>query len=303
MNYLAEIKDALQRSGCDFSENEPLGKYTSFKIGGPAPLVLRPHTTEQLLSALSTLKQYEMPHYLLGNGSNVLIADEGVTRPVILLSQGEFCEIAVCGERITAGAGALLIAVCRRALQEALAGLAFAYGIPGSVGGAVFMNAGAYGGELSQILESVRFVDEAGQIRTELAEQLHLSYRHSIFTENPNAIILSAVFRLEKGDKDAIRAQMEELMARRKEKPPLEYPSAGSTFKRPQGHFAGALIEQAGLKGCTVGGAAVSEKHAGFVINRGGATAKDVRTLIAHIQKTVWEKSGVQLEPEIRFFD
>ena len=165
------------------------------------------------------------------------------------------------------------------------------------------MNAGAYGGELSQVLESVRFVDEAGQIRTELAEQLHLSYRHSIFTENPNAIILSAVFRLEKGDKDAIRAQMEELMARRKEKQPLEYPSAGSTFKRPQGHFAGALIEQAGLKGCTVGGAAVSEKHAGFVINRGGATAKDVRTLIAHIQKTVWEKSGVQLEPEIRFFD
>ena len=207
------------------------------------------------------------------------------------------------GKRRMAGAGALLIAVCRRALQEALAGLAFAYGIPGSVGGAVFMNAGAYGGELSQVLESVRFVDEAGQIRTEPAEQLHLSYRHSIFTENPNAIILSAAFCLVKGDKDAIRAQMEELMARRKEKQPLEYPSAGSTFKRPQGHFAGALIEQAGLKGCTVGGAAVSEKHAGFVINRGGATAKDVRTLIAHIQKTVWEKSGVQLEPEIRFFD
>ena len=300
MRYSEEIKKELRQIGCVFLENEPLKAHTSFKIGGPAPLFLQPADPETLRAALAVLKKYETPYYLLGNGSNVLVADEGVRRPVICLG-GDFLSIRVEDCRVIAGAGALLGAVCRRAQEEGLDGLTFAYGIPGSVGGAVFMNAGAYGGETADVLQQASFLDEDGVLHTEKTQRLALSYRHSVFCEK-NWIITEAVFSLKRGDPAVIRAQMEEILARRREKQPLEYPSAGSTFQRPAGHFAGALIEQAGLKGVSVGGAAVSEKHAGFVINRGGATAQDVRALVMLIQKKVYENTGIELTPEIRFF-
>ncbi len=300
MRYSEEIKKELRQIGCVFLENEPLKAHTSFKIGGPAPLFLQPADPETLRAALAVLKKYETPYYLLGNGSNVLVADEGVRRPVICLG-GDFLSIRVEDCRVIAGAGALLGAVCRRAQEAGLDGLTFAYGIPGSVGGAVFMNAGAYGGETADVLQQASFLDEDGVLHTEKTQRLALSYRHSVFCEK-NWIITEAVFSLKRGDPAVIRAQMEEILARRREKQPLEYPSAGSTFQRPAGHFAGALIEQAGLKGVSVGGAAVSEKHAGFVINRGGATAQDVRALVMLIQKKVYENTGIELTPEIRFF-
>ena len=300
MQYREQIKEELLQTGCPFLEEEPLSAHTSFKIGGPAPLFLQPDSVPKLKSALSVLQKYQTPYFLLGNGSNVLAADEGIDCPVINLA-GDFLAIRQEGENLIAGAGALYIAVCRRAMEAGLDGLQFAYGIPGSVGGAVYMNAGAYGGETADALLQVTFLDENGDFRTEKKENLALSYRHSLFCEK-NWIITEAVFRLRAGDRSEIKRQMEDILARRKAKQPLEYPSAGSTFKRPEGHFAGALIEQAGLKGVSVGGAQVSEKHAGFVINRGGATAKDVRALIERIQKQVLETSGVRLEPEIRFF-
>ena len=237
---------------------------------------------------------------MLGNGTNVLFPDEGVD--ALVISTGKMCDMALRkGNQLYAEAGLSLARVAVFAQQNGLSGLAFAHGIPGSVGGAVCMNAGAYGGEMKDVLAGA-FVLENGETRFLPVEALDLRYRHSYLTDHPEAVVLGAVFTLQEGDKDDIRREMDELMARRKASQPLEFPSAGSTFKRPEGYFAGALIQEAGLKGFTVGGAQVSEKHAGFVINRGGATAADILGLIEQVQQTVYRSSGVLLEPEVRIY-
>ncbi len=299
MKYCAEIKCELEKAGCAFLENRELKTYTSFKIGGSTPVLIQPNSAETLVSALDILKKYDSDYFILGNGSNILVPDDGLDYPVIHLEKGVFSEISVCGDRITAGAGVLLISVCRAAAENSLTGLEFAYGIPGSVGGGVFMNAGAYGGELSDVLELVEYIGADGKIHTEKREDLDFSYRRSPFTDG-GAVILKAVFKLKHGDNGSIRAVMEDVMGRRKSKQPLEYPSAGSVFKRPEGYFAGKLIEDAGLKGCRRGGAMVSDKHAGFIINRGKASAKDVLELIELVRAAVREKFNVELETEIR---
>ena len=242
--------------------------------------------------------ELEIPYFILGNGSNLLVSDGGIEGAVISLSG--INGISSDGEKITCGAGAMLSSVCLKALSLSLTGLEFAYGIPGMAGGALYMNAGAYGGQMADVIESAECLTASGEIKTLKKEDMRLGYRSSVF-KNGGLIIISLTLALKKGDKTEIKTEMDDLLNRRKQKQPLEYPSAGSTFKRPEGYFAGALIEKNGLKGLTVGGAQVSEKHAGFVINRGGATAADVKALIGKIQKKVFENDGVMLEPEVIF--
>lgn len=289
---------ALQAGGIQFQCGESMALYTSFKIGGPAERFVAVPDMKTLTAVTAAAKAFDIPYMVLGNGSNLLVPDEGLHGAVLRLV-GDFKAVGVEGTRLTAGAGASLSGVCSAARRAVLTGLEFAWGIPGSLGGAVYMNAGAYGGEMKRAVESVEVLEEDGTVRTVSDEALGFSYRKSAFSDTKR-VILRATLLLEKGDEAAISSEMEELMRRRREKQPVELPSAGSVFKRPEGHFAGTLIEQCGLKGCAVGGAAVSEKHAGFIINLGGATCRDVEALIAHIQKTVLEKTGVTLEPEIR---
>ena len=295
---MERFKQKLLQAGIPFRENEPLAAHCTFKIGGPAQLFVQPQTEQQLCSAAALCKEQAVRYYLLGNGSNILFADEGFAGVVIDIS-ALGSDIAVEGNMLTAGAGVRLAALCRAALEHGLSGLEFAYGIPGTVGGAVYMNAGAYGGEMKDVLTVVRYLTAEGEVVQASAAELDLSYRHSIFEEN-GGCILSAQFVLQPGNAADIRAKMDELMARRKASQPLEYPSAGSTFKRPEGYYAAALIDQCGLKGLTVGGAQVSEKHAGFVINRGSAACADVTALMAEIQRRVKAQTGVELEPEVR---
>lgn len=279
---------------------EPLLKYTSFRIGGNARRMAFPRRAEQLVLLLNFASQCGARPLVLGNGTNVLFPDEGVDRLVI--STRELCRVETGTEtgHITAEAGASLARVAAFACRQSLTGLEFAHGIPGSVGGGVCMNAGAYGGEMAQVIESVSVLFPDEGIKRLSCDELHFGYRHSVLTEQPDAVVLGAVFALQQGDSDAIRTRMEELMARRRASQPLEYPSAGSTFKRPEGHFAGRLIEEAGCKGLRVGGAEVSPKHAGFVVNVGGASCADVLSLMAEVQRRVKENSGVTLEPEVR---
>lgn len=284
-------------------KDEHLSRHCSFRIGGPARRMAFPHTAEQMVLLQSFAAECGAKPLLIGNGTNILFPDAGLDRLVI--QTGELTELKqgeVEGE-IIAQAGVSLAKLANFACANGLTGLEFAHGIPGSVGGAVSMNAGAYGGEMKDVLQgaSILFPDEG--IRFLTCEELDLSYRHSILTDHPDAIVLYAVFRLEKGDSTEIRAKMDELMAKRKATQPLEYPSAGSTFKRPTGYFAGALIEQAGLKGLTVGDAQISDKHAGFLINREKATGADVRNLIREVQERVMAHSGVMLEPEVKIID
>jgi UDP-N-acetylmuramate dehydrogenase len=288
----------LEENKITFSLNEPMHRHTSFKIGGNADVFVSVQTVEEFSLTLKLCKKAEVPVTVLGKGSNLLVSDKGIEGVVICLEK--LNKITVEGEKIKAGAGVSLAALCNFAANEGLSGLEFAFGIPGSVGGAVYMNAGAYGGEIKDVLESVTAVDVDGEILTFSANELCLSYRNSIFHNN-GATVVETVFALKKGIEEEIKAQMSEVMGRRKDKQPLEFPSAGSTFKRPEGYFAGTLIEQCGLKGLTVGGAQVSTKHAGFVINKGGATANDVLELIKKVQQIVFEKTGVTLEPEVIF--
>ena len=277
---------------------EPMKAHTTFRVGGPADCLVELENTEQLQKVQHYLAQIEIPYVVLGNGSNVLVSDEGY--PGIVLQIGErMNRIIVDGSCIIAQAGALLSQVARIAMEQGLTGLEFASGIPGSVGGAVVMNAGAYGGEMKNVLHSVTVYAD-GNVQTLSVDALNLSYRHSIFMEHPDWIVLSATFKLTHGDREQILAQMGDLNARRREKQPLQYPSSGSFFKRPEGHFAGALIEQSNLKGYTVGGAQVSQLHAGFIINIGNATADDIYQLMKHVQKTVYETFSVELYPEVR---
>ncbi len=290
--------EELQKNGIEYRENEIMQQHTSFKIGGAADVFISIKSADQLRSVLLSINKYEIPMFILGHGSNILVSDSGIEGAVISLEA--LNEITVEGNTITAGAGALLSLVCKSAQCASLSGLEFAYGIPASVGGALYMNAGAYGGEMADVVVSACCIDREGNIKTLEAKDLALGYRTSIFKQN-GLIILSVCFSLKCGDGQKILADMEDFLSRRKSKQPLEFPSAGSTFKRPVGYFAGALIEQNGLKGFSVGGAQVSEKHAGFVINRGGATARDVRTLMNEVRKKVLESDGVELHPEVIF--
>ena len=293
--------EQLQKAGIPFAEQEPMTRRTTFGIGGPA-LLLRPRSRAELQAAMTLCREAGEEPFILGRGSNLLVSDSGISRPVIQLD-GDFTAITREGNTLRCGAGASLIAVCRAAAENSLSGIEWGYGIPGSLGGGVYMNAGAYGGELRDVLTEVTFLDEAGESRSLPAAELSLSYRHSIFEDRPGTVIVGAVLTLTPGDPAAIRAAMEDYMSRRREKQPLEYGSAGSTFKRPVGNYASALVDQCGLKGLSVGGAEVSRKHAGFIINRGGATAADVRELIAEVQRIVREKTGYTLECEIKFIE
>lgn len=280
-------------------EAEPMSRHTTFRIGGPAELFLVPKSTEEIAGIFKICREEGIPWFVLGNGSNLLVSDKGYQGVVIQLYKG-FGEVKVQGCQITAQAGALLSQIAAAAREESLTGFEFAGGIPGTLGGAVVMNAGAYGGEMKDVIKEVTVLTREGEIRTLQAEELAMGYRTSTIKE-AGYIVLSAVLSLEKGDKEQIKARMQELAGMRSSKQPLQYPSAGSTFKRPEGYFAGKLIMDSGLRGYQVGGAQVSEKHCGFVINTGNATARDVRNLMADVQRIVEEKYGVKLEPEVKF--
>ena len=292
------LANFLESENIEYRQNEPMRAHTTFKIGGEADIFIIPASPAALISAVKKCTELEITYFILGNGSNLLVSDGGIEGAVISLSG--INGISYDGEKITCGAGAMLSSVCLKALSLSLTGLEFAYGIPGTAGGALYMNAGAYGGQMADVIESAECLTASGEIKTLKKEDMRLGYRSSVFKKG-GLIIISLTLALKKGDKAEIKAEMDELLNRRKQKQPLEYPSAGSTFKRPEGYFAGALIEKNGLKGLSVGGAQVSEKHAGFVINRGGATAADVKALIGKIQKKVFENDGVMLEPEVIF--
>ena len=277
---------------------EPMKKHTTFRIGGPAEYLILPQTKEEIADVVKLCRQEERPWYIVGNGSNLLVADEGVRGVVIQLLRN-FNQIQVEGCQIRMQAGAQNAAVAKRALDASLTGFEFAAGIPGTIGGAVVMNAGAYGGEMKDILKEVTVLDQNGMIRTIPAEELELGYRTSIIARK-GYVVLEAVIVLKTGDPKEIKAAIDDLKEKRVTKQPLEYPSAGSTFKRPEGYFAGKLIMDAGLRGFSVGGAQISEKHCGFVINKGNATAKDVTELMDETKKIVMEKFGVALEPEVK---
>ena len=289
--------------GCAGGENvrrqEPMSLHTTFRIGGPADLFVMPGSIQAVADSIRICKETQTPYAVIGNGSNLLVSDAGY-RGVIIQIGRNLNQITGNGEEIRAQAGAMLSVIAKTALLESLTGFEFASGIPGTLGGAAVMNAGAYGGEMKDVLTEVTVLTREGEIRTIPAEKLELGYRTSLAAKN-GWIILEAVLRFQKGDAEAIRSRMEELKVQRVTKQPLDLPSAGSTFKRPEGYFAGKLIMDAGLRGFTVGGAQISEKHCGFVVNKGGATAEDVRNLICAVQKKVQEDAGVKLEPEVKF--
>ncbi len=286
----------------NYSEREPLSRHTSFKIGGPAEIYAEPENTEQISALVCFAREHNIRLLSLGKGSNVLVPDEGL-RDIVLHFGTDFSKIELFDdETIYCQAGASLTKLCHFALEHSLTGLEFAYGIPGSVGGAVFMNAGAYGGEMKDVLLYADHFDENGAAGRFSKEELQLSYRHSVYSLG-GYYITGAAFRLKKGDQLEIKGKMEELLAKRYEKQPMDKPNAGSTFKRPKGAFASALIDQCGLKGFRVGGASVSTKHAGFVVNDKDATCKDVLELMNQIQKKVQEETGFCLEPEIKILE
>ncbi len=283
---------------CEYSTSAALCDYTSFKIGGKADVMVFPDTQEKIKNIVEFANEQKLPVFVLGRGSNLLVSDDGIRG--IVINTTKFDRIELIDETtIVCQSGASLMRLCRFALENSLSGLEFAFGIPGTAGGAAYMNAGAYGGEMKNVLIKCEHLTSDGRIGSFENDELELGYRNSVYNDN-NYIITSLTLKLEKANKEEIKAKMDDLMSRRKDKQPLEYPSAGSTFKRPEGYFAGALIEQCGLKGHTVGGAQVSEKHAGFVINVGSATAKDVNELMAHCQRVVFENTGVTLEPEVK---
>jgi UDP-N-acetylmuramate dehydrogenase len=290
---------SLQIDEKNIVRDAPMKEYTSFKAGGNASLLVQPNNTEELSHALKVLSAHSIKHLVIGNGTNLLVRDSGYEGVILRIGEA-FQEINVIGEHMEAGAGVLLSAAAREACNASLTGLEFAAGIPGTIGGAVFMNAGAYDGEISQIIESADILSKDGSRVYKLnRDELDLSYRHSIL-QSSGDVLLKAVFQLEKGDQEAIKERMKELAARRTQKQPLNYPSAGSFFKRPHNHFAGKLIQDAGLSGLKRGGAQVSPLHAGFIINTGGATATDIIDLMEVVRGTVFEEFGIMLEPEVR---
>ena len=277
---------------------EPMSRHTTFRAGGPADFFVTPEKEGQVRKTLSLLKEAQVPRYIMGNGSNLLVGDRGY-RGVILQICKKMNRIRIQDTVIQAQAGALLSKIAAEAQAKGLTGFEFASGIPGSLGGAVMMNAGAYGGEMKQVLIQAQILNASGEIEDVLAEEMELGYRSSVFSRN-GGVIISASIQLEPGDPSAIQSRMEELKFLRTSKQPLEYPSAGSTFKRPEGYFAGKLIQDAGLRGFQVGGAQVSEKHCGFVINKDQATAMDIRSLMEQVSEKVYAQFGVRLEPEVK---
>ena len=298
MEQIEALCQELKNGSVAFLRDEPLSRHTSFHIGGPAKVFCTPANAAQMARAAALCRQFGVRSYILGKGSNVLFSDTGFNGAV-LNTAAMSAPPRFEGDTVHADAGLGLNTLCKAAAARGLTGLEFAFGIPGSVGGAVYMNAGAYGGEMRDVLSGVTFLDENGAVRTLPAGELELGYRTSIF-ERTGWCVLSAELRLSLGKREEIEAAMQELMARRVEKQPLEYPSAGSAFKRPQGAFAGALIQQCGLRGARVGGAAISEKHCGFIVNLGGATCADVLALADLVCKRVQEQTGYLLEKEIR---
>lgn len=281
----------------EYAENQMLMQYTSFKIGGDCPLLMKPNSAECLCELMAEFERNNEPYKVMGKGSNLLISDNGVDCPVILISSN-LGKVVFHGDEVICQAGMPLISLCKEVAKIGLSGLEFAYGIPGSVGGAVYMNAGAYGGEMKDIVKSCTYADEKGILHSMERDEMDLSYRHSFFSGKPY-VIVDVTLKLKNGDKKAITEKMQELMSKRIEKQPLEYPSAGSTFKRPKGDFAGRLIESAGMKGFTFGGAQVSEKHCGFVINKSNASFNDVISVIKTVKTRVKETSGKDLECEV----
>ena len=297
-NAIAEVRRVLP--GMTLLENEPMAAHCSFRIGGPVRALAVPEDVMSLSRICSILKDHELAPFILGNGTNLLPPDEGL-RELFMIGTEKLQRLELLPDgAVYAEAGVSLSRLSSFAQQNGLQGLEFASGIPGSVGGGCFINAGAYGGEMKDVIESVVCLSLQDQGLYEVSvEKCEYGYRKSYFSTHAGCVILSAVFRLQPGDREEIAARMREMNDKRRRKQPLELPSAGSAFKRPEGHFAGALIEQAGLKGFAVGGAQVSPKHAGFVVNTGGATSHDVYDLMMHVRKTVYENSGVALEPEI----
>lgn len=293
------IQEDFEKKGYRFKIQEPLKNHTTFKIGGCCSILALPQSTDEILDMMAVCRNADAPVFLLGKGSNLLVSDEGFDGVVLKLTNN-FAKITVKDTVIEAESGASLSSVCHTAYENGLTGLEFAWGIPGTIGGALFMNAGAYGGEMKDVVCSSEHIDKDNKIGSFEKEQLDLTYRHSIYADLPGYCITKVVLKLERGNRDQIKARMDDLMERRKSKQPLEYPSAGSTFKRPEGNYASALIEQCGLKGLRCGGAQVSEKHAGFLINAGDATCADVCELIERVKKEVRQQTGYQLECEVK---
>lgn len=289
-------------SGISFYKNEPLSKHCTFKIGGPASLFIEPDSRETLRKVILEANRYNVRLFILGNGSNVLFPDKGFNGAVLRIGAGFSSMRLVDGLTIECDSGVPLKSLCEFACENSLGGLEFAYGIPGSVGGAVYMNAGAYGGEMKDVVSGTYHITQDGEMGSFTGGELEFGYRHSVYS-GTGLVIIKALFGLNYRDRREIRAQMEDYMSRRHEKQPLDYKSAGSTFKRPAGGYASELIDRCGLKGMRIGGAMVSDKHAGFVVNTGDATCKDVLNLIGLIQKTVKEKTGFELEAEIKVIE
>ena len=292
------VADRFKKISPKLIENEPMKKHTTFKIGGPADMYVSVGSIDELSELLKLAKETQTPYTVIGNGSNILVGDNGIRGLVIEIGSNlAYCEAD--DDKIYAQAGALLSKIASLAAANSLSGMEEISGIPGTLGGGIYMNAGAYGGEIKNVIKNVTYVDTDGEIITVTGDECNFGYRQSIFTDGKKFVV-SAELDLKKDDKTAISERMADFRKRRCDKQPLAYPSAGSTFKRPEGYFAGALIEQAGLKGYGIGGACVSDLHAGFIINCGDATAKDVLDLISYVQKTVYDKFGVTLEPEVR---
>lgn len=299
MENLLALSKICKQAGCKVTADAPMKNHTTFKIGGPADLLVSPSSQEQVKKVICACKELGIPLTVIGNGSNLLVCDSGI-RGCVLKIGAEMSAITLDENGVVSClAGASVSALSVFAMKNSLTGLEFAYGIPGTAGGALFMNAGAYGGEFKDVIVSADHIDSNGNIVTLQKNDMQLGYRSSVYSAL-DACILSMKLKLSHGNTQEIKAKMDDFMSRRKTKQPLEYPSAGSVFKRPEGYFAGALIEQAGLKGYSVGGAAVSEKHAGFIINKGTASCSDVELLISHIKQKVFENSGVHLECEIK---
>ncbi len=296
LDFYNKLKDIIDEKR--IYTDEPMKKHTTFRVGGNADFFVIPKTVEEVKQTVMLCVEQDMPYYILGNGSNLLVGDKGY-RGVVIQIYKEMNNIFVDGHKMKVQAGALLSKIGSVALEAGLTGFEFAAGIPGTVGGAVVMNAGAYGGEMKDVLEEVIVLTKEGEVLNLSKEQLDLGYRTSVVAKK-DYIVLEATIALELGDKDAIKARMDELKVQRTTKQPLEFPSAGSTFKRPEGYFAGKLIQDAGLRGFQVGGAQVSEKHCGFVINKGNATAADIVELMSQVSERVKEKFGVELEPEVK---
>ncbi|MCR5507868.1 MAG: UDP-N-acetylmuramate dehydrogenase [Lachnospiraceae bacterium] len=292
------LKDILYQG--DLKTDEPMRLHTSFKTGGPADAFIMPRTDEQIIECIKVLRAEKEKYFIMGNGTNLLVSDAGYRGCVIQLFKN-YGQVSVFGTNITAKAGAPLIKVCGEANKNSLSGLEFACGIPGTVGGAVTMNAGAYGSEMVKVVRIVRVYDLKYMMKCEYASsEMNFRYRHSLIKEEP-LIVLEVEMELQKGDPETIQRRIDSIKSERAAKQPLDYPSAGSTFKRPEGHYAGKLIEDAGLKGHSIGGAMISDKHAGFIINKGNATSTDILKLMIETQKTVFNRFHVKLEPEICF--